>query len=68
MAKVFERINAPVRCVNADLWPTDIEANRRHMKSFDATIMKGSGHFIMLEKPDDFNKALDKYIKELEKQ
>jgi pimeloyl-ACP methyl ester carboxylesterase len=48
VAKVFKGINTPVRCVNTDLWPTDLEANRKHMKYFDATILKGSGHFLML--------------------
>lgn len=65
MAKIFDKIKVPVRCINADLWPTDIEANRRHMISFDVKIMKGLGHFIMLESPEEFNKILDHFIRKI---
>ena len=65
MAKIFELIDVPVRCINADLWPTDSEANRRHMKSFEVKTMKGQGHFIMLENPKAFNQMLQETIKDI---
>ncbi|MGA2916429.1 MAG: alpha/beta hydrolase [Sedimentisphaerales bacterium] len=65
MANTFREIKAPVRCVNADLWPTSVEVNRRYMSSFDVTIIKGAGHFVMLERPDEFNKLLNRSIKEI---
>ena len=64
-AEIFWEIKAPVRCVNADLWPTNIEVNRRYMQSFDVKIMKDVGHFLMLERPDEFNKLLNRSIKEI---
>jgi pimeloyl-ACP methyl ester carboxylesterase len=63
VAETFDAIKIPVCCVNADQWPTDMEGNRRHMKSFEAYIMKGAGHFLMLERPIEFNKLLEKAIK-----
>ena len=66
MAEIFSEINVPVRCVNADLWPTDVEANRRHMASFEAGIINGAGHFPMMEHPEKFNKILERFIKEIE--
>ncbi|MFC1514897.1 alpha/beta fold hydrolase [Candidatus Omnitrophota bacterium] len=65
MAKIFDEIKVPVRCINADLWPTDIEANRRHMTSFDVKIMEGLGHFVMMEKPKEFNTILDGFVEEI---
>lgn len=65
-AKIFDDIPVPVITVNADLWPIDYEANRRHMKSYEAIVMKGADHFLMLARPDDFNKALKQAIKKLE--
>lgn len=59
---VFESLDIPVRAVNADLWTTDAEANRRHMKSFEVTIIKNAGHFIMLDRARDCNSALDAAI------
>lgn len=62
LAKTFEEIRIPVRVVNSDLWPIDYEANRRHMFSYDAIIVKGADHFLMMDMPDEFNKALEKSI------
>lgn len=61
-AKFFESINIPVITVNADKWPINYEANRRHMSSFDAIVIKDSDHFLMLNRPDEFNSALSKAI------
>ena len=61
-ARIFEEIRIPVVCVNGDLWPVNYEANRRHMFSFEAIILKEADHFIMLNRQDEFNSALEKAI------
>ena len=61
-AKVFEQIRIPVITVNGGLWPVKYEANRRHMFSFDAIVLKEADHFLMMDRPIDFNKALEKAI------
>jgi len=61
-AKVFDDIHIPVISVNGDMWPVNYAANRRHMASFDAIILKGADHFLMLERPKAFNRALEKAI------
>ncbi|HXV77630.1 MAG TPA: alpha/beta hydrolase [Candidatus Polarisedimenticolaceae bacterium] len=55
----------PVRALNGDLSPTDVEGNRRHHPDFDATVIEGTGHFPMLERPADFNRMLERIIEEL---
>jgi len=67
MANTYKHIKVPVRCVNADLWPTSPEVNRKYIKSYDVVIMVGCGHFPMLERPEEFNKHLHKYVKEIVK-
>lgn len=62
---LFREVKVPVICINADMWPTNTEANRRYMMSFDVKIMKGVGHFLMLERPEEFNSLLDGSIKEI---
>lgn len=62
---LFTEVKVPVICINADLWPTNIEANKRYMMSFDVKIIKGVGHFLMLERPEEFNTLLDNSIKEI---
>jgi pimeloyl-ACP methyl ester carboxylesterase len=61
-AKTFEKIRIPVITVNGDLWPIEYEANRRHMFSYDAIVLKKADHFLMMNRPDEFNIALEKAI------
>ncbi len=61
-AKIFDEIRIPVFTVNGDLWPINYEANRRHMFSFDAIVIKGADHFLMMNRAEKFNKALEKAI------
>jgi pimeloyl-ACP methyl ester carboxylesterase len=61
-AKVFEKIRIPVITINGDLWPINYEANRRHMFSFNAIVLKEADHFLMMDRPEEFNRALEKAI------
>lgn len=61
-AKIFEKIRIPVISVNGDLWPINYEANRRHMVSYDAIVLKKADHFLMMNRPEEFNIALEKAI------
>ena len=67
-AQIFEQIPVPVICVNGDLWPIDFEANRRHMRSFDAIVIPKADHFLMLDKPYAFNQALEQAIHRIMRQ
>ena len=64
-AKIFDEIRVPVITVNGDMWPVNYEANRRHMLSFDAIVLKGADHFLMLNRPEQFNRTLEKAISEI---
>jgi pimeloyl-ACP methyl ester carboxylesterase len=61
-AKAFEKIRIPVITVNGDLWPINYEANRRHMSSYHAIVLNKADHFLMLDRPEEFNHALEKAI------
>lgn len=62
-ATIFDNIRMPVITVKGDLWPVNYEGNRRHMSSFDAIVLKGADHFLMMNRPEEFNQALDKAIR-----
>jgi pimeloyl-ACP methyl ester carboxylesterase len=64
-AKMFEDIRIPVMTINGDLESINYEANRKHMLSFDAVVIKEAGHFLMTARPDEFNKELQKTILKL---
>jgi len=61
-AKVFEEIRVPVITINGDMWPINYEANRRHMFSYHAIVLKKADHFLMMDRPEEFNSALEKAI------
>jgi pimeloyl-ACP methyl ester carboxylesterase len=68
IVNLFKEVKVPVRCVNADLWPTNPEVNRKYIASYNVVFMKNAGHFLMLERPAEFNKLLHNSIKEILKQ
>ncbi len=57
-------IHVPIRAINSDKYPTNLEANRRHIPQFDAAIMKGAGHYLMLEDPAQFHRMLAEILRE----
>ena len=61
----FDELQVPLRCINSDMQPTDIEGNREHARDFDVKILSGVGHFPMREDPDRFNEALAEVVQEL---
>lgn len=62
---VFRETKVPVFAINGDRAPTAFEVNRKYAPQFDATIIKGSGHYPMLENPTAFNQALADILKKL---
>jgi len=57
-AAAVRRLQAPIRAINGDLYPTDVAANRKVKPDFDAVIMKHMGHYPMLEQPAEFNRLV----------
>lgn len=61
-AQRFAALAVPVVAINADLWPTDIEANRGHLPGFEAVILEESDHFLHMARPEAFNPELMRVI------
>jgi pimeloyl-ACP methyl ester carboxylesterase len=61
-APAVREIKVPIRGINADKWPTNVEGNRKLAASFDVKFMPGRGHFVQLEDPATFNKLLEETI------
>ena len=57
-APALATVKVPIRAINADMVPTNLEVNRKYAPQFDAVIIKGSGHYPMLEFPARFNELL----------
>lgn len=66
LKKLFKGAKVPIRSVNAlpyspEAQKTDVAVNRKYA-DFDVIEMAGVGHFLMLEKPKEFNAQLRRAI------
>lgn len=59
------KLRVPIRCINGDRFPTDVEAIRRVAPDFDAVVIPHTGHYPMLECPDEFNRLLGETLRNL---
>lgn len=66
VALVFKDINVPVITINGTMWPTDEKANKENIKLYDAIYIEDTGHFPMLENPNQFNKLLKEAILQIQ--
>lgn len=60
----LRRLHAPLHLINSDVGQTDVAAGREYAASFDAVLMSGVGHFVMMEDPETFNRLLRNMIDE----
>ncbi|MBB6372132.1 alpha/beta fold hydrolase [Chryseobacterium shigense] len=59
------KVKIPVRAISSDNFPTNIENNRKYLKDYNSIEIAGTGHYPMLENPEEFNRILDDILKEL---
>lgn len=57
-ASVLPAIHVPVMAINSDLLPTDERRIRRFLPDFTADVLPHTGHFLMMEDPQQFNPIL----------
>jgi sigma-B regulation protein RsbQ len=66
-SELFMHAGVPIRAINATpplSDPTNIEQNKKYA-DYDAILIHDAGHFLQLERPDEFNRALSRWILEL---
>lgn len=61
------KLKVPLRAINGDLYPTDFADVRKIKPDFDAVIMPHTGHYPMLERPEEFNRNLVEIVTRLSK-
>ena len=52
----------PIRCINSTMYATNVEGNRAYHEDFEVIEMDGVGHFLMIERPEEFNALLNQVI------
>jgi pimeloyl-ACP methyl ester carboxylesterase len=61
----LKETKVPIRAINSDLNPTSLEVNRKYAPQFDVVIIKGTGHYPMLEDPTRFNALLTDVLRQM---
>lgn len=51
-------LDLPLISINCDMYPLSVEENRKYVKDYEVKFMMGAGHFLMIERPDEFNELL----------
>ena len=67
MGAAAARLTVPIRAINGDLYPTDVEGNRRIKPDFEVVVMEHIGHYPMLERPAEFNRLVGETVAALTK-
>jgi len=67
LVPALKEVKVPIHAINADMNPTNLEINRKYAPQFEVVIIKGSGHYPMLEDPTHFNELLTDYLQQLKK-
>ncbi len=68
LIRALQKVEAPLVFINSDLQPTAEEINKRYPPFSNAKIVRGVGHFVMMEAPAVFNGFLDSTIGEFKRQ
>ncbi|WP_160136026.1 alpha/beta fold hydrolase [Chryseobacterium sp. c4a] len=63
--EIAKQVPVPVIAINSDTYPTNLEGNRKYLKNYDYITITETGHYPMLEKPEEFNIILDGVLKKL---
>jgi len=63
--EMLKEVRVPIRAINSDKPPTNLENNQKHAASFELKLMPGVGHFVQLVDPATFNRLLHETLDEL---
>ncbi len=64
-APALKETKVPIRAINSDRNPTSLEVNRKYAPQFDVVLIKGTGHYPMLEDPTRFNAMLTDILRQM---
>lgn len=60
-ARLLQAVRVPIRAVNGGDTATNLAVNRKYA-DFDATVLSDAHHYLMLEKPGEFNAMLREWL------
>lgn len=64
-AAAMREAAVPIRAINSEVYPTNLEGNREMAADFEVQVYEGAGHFPMLVIPEELNRLLSEALAEL---
>lgn len=64
--ETLQELTVPVTAINSDGEPTNVEAFKKYVPSFQAKIISDVGHLLFWDNPDEFNRLLTESIQEFQ--
>jgi pimeloyl-ACP methyl ester carboxylesterase len=62
-AQILEKLNFTLNLINCDYYPTNENGLKNHCKKgYNIEMIANSGHYPMIEKPNEFNSVLEKIL------
>jgi len=62
----LEGLAMPIVAIAADRRPVALDHNRAHAPQFDARVLKDTSHWLMLDKPTEFQRTLREVVESIE--
>jgi len=62
----MDHLALPIVAIDASRAPVAIEHNRAHAPQFDARVIEGTGHWLMLDTPTEFASTLRAVVESIE--
>jgi pimeloyl-ACP methyl ester carboxylesterase len=62
----MDHLAMPIVAIDADLRPVVLDHNRAHAPQFDARVITGTGHWLMLDRPTQFANTLRDVVESIE--
>lgn len=60
--EIAKQVTVPVRAINSDFSPVNVENNKKYLRDYKNEMISNCGHYPMVERPEEFNKILDKVL------
>jgi pimeloyl-ACP methyl ester carboxylesterase len=60
----LRKVKVPIRCINSDIYPTNIDVARQYVSSFNVILMPGVGHEMQSADQKKFNQLLERILSE----
>jgi pimeloyl-ACP methyl ester carboxylesterase len=64
--ETLQKLTVPVIAINSESQPTNVEAFKKYVPSFQAKIITDAGHLLFWDKPEEFNRLLAESINDFQ--